>query len=102
MDIDLNVDKIAKLCYDFYDKNLTIKNKLTKKEWTNLASILVIDKNVNKNENQIKVISMATGSKCLSEKLMPLNGSMVLDSHAEILARRCFIRYLFIFLKIII
>ncbi len=92
MDYNLNVDKIAKISYDFYDKNLSIKNKLSNREWTNLASILVVDKNETKNEHKIKVISMATGSKCLSEKLMPLNGSIILDSHAEILARRCFIR----------
>jgi hypothetical protein len=92
VDYDLNVDKIAQICFDFYDKNLSNMNRLSNKEWTNLAAILVIDKNIAKYDNQIKVLSMATGSKCLSEKLMPLNGSMILDSHAEILARRCFIR----------
>jgi hypothetical protein len=38
---DLNADFIAKICFDFYDKNLITKSKPKENEWTNLAAILM-------------------------------------------------------------
>ncbi|CAF0710605.1 unnamed protein product [Brachionus calyciflorus] len=91
--VQIDFDKIAKCCYEFYDRNILIKSKPAKNEWTNLAAILVTKDHIN-----YKVLSMATGSKCLAEKQLPLNGSLVHDSHAEVLARRCFNRFFLYFL----
>lgn len=42
----------------------------------------------------VKVISVATGAKCLPESRLSFSGDTIHDSHAEILARRGFIRWL--------
>ncbi|RNA08298.1 tRNA-specific adenosine deaminase 1 [Brachionus plicatilis] len=86
----MDFNEIAKICYDFYDKNILVKSKPTNSEWTNLAAILA-----TLDSKNFRVLSIATGSKCLSEKQLPLDGSFVHDSHAEILARRCFLRYVY-------
>ena len=83
-------NEIAKLCYSFYKINFPLKSKPTGNEWTTLAAIILTKPNkVN------KILCMATGTKCLAEKQLPVDGCLVHDSHAEILARRCLIRYLF-------
>lgn len=38
---ELDFNKIAKFCYDFYDKNIFIKSRPTASEWTNMAAILI-------------------------------------------------------------
>ena len=47
-----------------------------------------------------KVISLGTGSKCLGEKELSLNGSLVHDSHAEVIAKRAYVIYLLHHLEI--
>ncbi|KAF8528918.1 adenosine deaminase/editase [Hysterangium stoloniferum] len=42
----------------------------------------------------IKPVSLATGAKCLPESRLTTTGDMVHDSHAEVLARRGFVRWL--------
>jgi tRNA-specific adenosine deaminase 1 len=44
---------------------------------------------------QPKIIALATGCKCLPKDKLPLQGEAVHDSHAEVLARRCAVRWLF-------
>lgn len=46
-------------------------------------------------DKDLKILCLTTGTKCLAEKQLPIDGSLVHDSHAEVLARRCLIRYLF-------
>ena len=45
--------------------------------------------------NPLKVISMGTGVKCLPTAKYPVRGDALHDSHAEVLARRCLIRWLY-------
>ncbi|KAJ7087211.1 adenosine deaminase/editase [Mycena belliarum] len=40
-----------------------------------------------------KIVSLATGTKCLPTSRLPLNGEAVHDSHAEVLARRGAVRW---------
>lgn len=42
-----------------------------------------------------KVIAVTTGTKCISGEYISEHGMAVNDSHAEIVARRCFIYYIF-------
>lgn len=46
-------DRVAKLCYDFYAKNIPAKNKPVDGEWTTLAAILMI---TTKNEGFFLIV----------------------------------------------
>ncbi|XP_037044067.1 double-stranded RNA-specific editase Adar-like [Bradysia coprophila] len=54
-----------------------------------------IVKSVDNDRNSLKVISIGTGSKFLYEKNLNSNGNAVHDTHAEVVARRGFIRYIY-------
>jgi hypothetical protein len=65
-------NKVAKLCFDHYEKNIPKKLKPSASEWTTMSAILLM-KRAN-DFNSLQVVSMATGSKCLSEKQIQTNG----------------------------
>ncbi|KAK9509230.1 hypothetical protein O3M35_006588 [Rhynocoris fuscipes] len=82
-------DKIALKIYEKYDSLGKSGKPVEGKEWTLLAGFLV-----HKN-NDIDVVSLATGTKCIGSKSMCPNGLIINDSHAEVLGRRSFLRYLY-------
>ncbi|XP_041455694.1 tRNA-specific adenosine deaminase 1-like isoform X2 [Lytechinus variegatus] len=47
------------------------------------------------SEGEWKVVAMASGSKCIGASKMSKTGDILNDSHAEVLARRGFLRYLY-------
>lgn len=54
-----------------------------------------IVKSINDDQNSLQVISIGTGSKFLFEKNLNSEGNAVHDTHAEVVARRGFIRYIY-------
>ncbi|XP_055911674.1 tRNA-specific adenosine deaminase 1 [Eupeodes corollae] len=69
--------------------------KPTKSEWTVLSSIIQVDSLTGDS----KVVALGCGTKCIGKsKLCPL-GLILNDSHAEVLARRGFLRYIYHQLK---
>lgn len=66
-------------------------------QWTILASFFLTrctqDRNAELND-EIKLISLATGTKCLPTMRLSPRGEAIHDSHAEVLARRCALRWL--------
>ena len=60
--------------------------------FTILAAIALT---LSESFTQPKIIALATGCKCLPEDKLPLQGEALHDSHAEVLARRCAVRWLF-------
>lgn len=82
-------DKITTLCIDLYNKLGKSGKPVDGKEWTLLSAI------VQEKAGELKVVSLATGTKCIGAKSMCKEGLVVNDSHAEVLARRAFIRYLY-------
>lgn len=62
-------------------------------EFTVLAAVVI----ENVSMSTLEVVSIATGTKCLGHEVVKNDrmGCLISDSHAEVLARRCFKRYLF-------
>lgn len=86
-------DSIARLCIEKY--NLLKKTgKPNVYEWTVLSGIIL-----KTEDGLLSVVALATGTKCLGESELINNiqeiGSRLSDSHAEVLARRAFMRYLY-------
>ena len=83
-------DEIAALCVDFYAKKLPkgAKPKVDLGEWTVYSAI------VAETPVKLEVVSAGTGTKCLGKDQISLKGDLVHDSHAEVVARRAFIRFL--------
>ncbi|CAH1799538.1 unnamed protein product [Owenia fusiformis] len=83
-------DTIATVCCNHYRLTLTKKGKPQHgKEWTLLAAVVM---EIN---NDYTVVAMGTGSKCIGESKLRKDGGVLHDSHAEIMARRAFLRYLY-------
>lgn len=89
MDLNELANKVSELCLNFYNNKLPNAKRLMKEnEWT-ILSAFVID-----YDGKFNVCSMGTGTKCIGSMMLSENGDILNDSHAEIIARRAFIRYL--------
>ncbi|XP_031421227.1 tRNA-specific adenosine deaminase 1 [Clupea harengus] len=87
-----SADTIAKLCYDHF-RNLPKRGKPELgREWTLLAA--VVELHQKPNEEEMKVVSLGTGTKCIGRAAMSPKGDILNDSHAEVIARRGCVRYL--------
>eukprot|EP00117_Sycon_ciliatum_P019470 scpid42890/ scgid17641/ tRNA-specific adenosine deaminase 1; tRNA-specific adenosine-37 deaminase len=86
-------DRIARACVHHYDRCLTKKGKPRDGvEWTPMAA--VVGRYQDNSRDDLFVISMGTGSKCVGQNQMSGRGDLLHDSHAEVLARRGFVRFL--------
>lgn len=80
---------ICQLCFDTYKKLPKRGKPESGREWTLLAGV------VQERNGDLEVVSIATGSKCIGKGKMDSKGEVLNDSHAEVLARRAFLRYLY-------
>ncbi|XP_063920747.1 tRNA-specific adenosine deaminase 1 [Zophobas morio] len=81
-------DMIAQLCLkQFY--SLPKSGKPKQNEWTILSAIVL------ENENKYEVVAMGTGTKCIGQDKLSKDGDILNDSHAEVICRRAFIRYIY-------
>ncbi|XP_052231262.1 tRNA-specific adenosine deaminase 1-like isoform X2 [Dreissena polymorpha] len=91
-------DTISRACLQKYTE-LPKKGKPMKgKEWTLLAGIAMA-KTQGNGDTEVTVVSLGTGSKCLPASKLSKTGDILNDSHAEVLARRAFLRFLYEELK---
>ncbi|GAB7348331.1 hypothetical protein MBLNU459_g6306t1 [Dothideomycetes sp. NU459] len=69
--------------------------KAGRREWVPLAGIVVDSGTDEPPAKRLKCAALATGMKCLpQDRMASLNGNVIHDSHAEILALRAFNRFL--------
>lgn len=95
-------DEIAQLCYAHYIKLPKQGKPEPNREWTLLAAVVKIQTPANQAcdtpDKQIQVtkevVSMGTGTKCIGQSKMRESGDILNDSHAEVIARRSFQRYI--------
>ena len=79
------------------------KGKPNENEWTILASVVQTTQDLTLSKGfQTKVVSIGTGTKCLNRTQLRKEGDLVIDSHAEIIAKRAFQRFVSIFVSMII
>lgn len=79
-------ETISKLCLDKY-KSFKKTGKPGDGEWTVLAGFII------KKGDKCTLVSLATGTKCLGAN--NLENTVLSDSHAEVLARRALLLYLY-------
>ncbi|XP_069649268.1 tRNA-specific adenosine deaminase 1 isoform X2 [Haliaeetus albicilla] len=98
-----SADEIAELCYLHYRTRLPKQGKPDpNREWTSLAAVVKVESSTQRevlaspgNPQVTKeVVAMGTGTKCIGQNKMRKTGDILNDSHAEIVAKRSFQRYL--------
>ncbi|NWH58221.1 ADAT1 deaminase, partial [Geococcyx californianus] len=98
-----SADEIAELCYRHYRIRLPKQGKPDpKREWTSLAAIVKVESaaqsevlaNSGRLQETKEVVALGTGTKCIGQSKMRKTGDVLNDSHAEIVAKRSFQRYL--------
>lgn len=87
---EIQADNIAQSCIDLFIK-LPKSGKPVEKEWTVLSCIVHYDVTTENHQ----VVSLGTGSKCVGASKMSPVGSILNDSHAEVVARRGFLLYIY-------
>ncbi|NXW95206.1 ADAT1 deaminase, partial [Alopecoenas beccarii] len=96
-------DEIAELCYLHYKTRLPRQGKPDpNREWTSLAAVVKVESATQREglacpgnlQARKEVVAMGTGTKCIGQNKMRKNGDILNDSHAEIVAKRSFQRYL--------
>lgn len=78
--------RVAVLCYDEFNALPKSGKPISGREWTSLAAI-VRSNNCNGTGGSgvnLRVVSIATGSKCIGESKLSPNGDVINDSHAEV------------------
>ncbi|KAI9066359.1 adenosine deaminase/editase [Trametes sanguinea] len=83
--IDVSPDSVASQVQTIYSR---LKFRPPDGQFTILAGFVL------RTSEELRVISLGTGSKCLPAERLPPHGDALHDSHAEVLARRGFIRWI--------
>ncbi|XP_049516861.1 tRNA-specific adenosine deaminase 1-like isoform X2 [Dermacentor silvarum] len=89
--IDDFAETVASICYLRYDDLPKTGKPSRDCEWTLLSAVLLQDV----NQATLQIVSFATGTKSIPTGLACRLGNQVIDNHAEVLARRCFLRFVY-------
>ncbi|XP_060553450.1 tRNA-specific adenosine deaminase 1-like isoform X2 [Ruditapes philippinarum] len=86
-------EKVARLCTEKYERLPKTGKPQAGKEWTLLSGVVMCIQ--KETSYDLEIVSLATGSKCVGKSKMSRTGEILNDSHAEVLARRSFLRFLY-------
>ncbi|NXC38836.1 ADAT1 deaminase, partial [Penelope pileata] len=98
-----SADEIAALCYRHYRARLPRRGKPDpSREWTALAAVVKVEPAAEGEDPAapgslrvaMEVVALGTGTKCIGQNKMRKSGDILNDSHAEVVAKRSFQRYL--------
>ncbi|XP_015370760.1 PREDICTED: tRNA-specific adenosine deaminase 1 isoform X2 [Diuraphis noxia] len=82
-------DLVARLCLEKFDQLPNKGKPMSGKQWTLLSGVVQAEN----DSRPPKVVSLATGTKCIGASKLCSKGTVVNDSHAEVLVRRGLLRY---------
>ncbi|KAI9916475.1 hypothetical protein PsorP6_016808 [Peronosclerospora sorghi] len=98
--------EVARVVLEWFESASDCEKKLRASEWTVLAGIVLQTRVVSASSSTqgkeaasadtFRVLSAATGTKCLGRRDLHASGLVVNDCHAEVLARRALLRYLYV------
>lgn len=83
-------DKIAQISHDFYNQ-VQASVDIPQPGRKVIAAFVIEDVSTN----QLKVVSVGSGTRCITGDHMSLEGLVVNDSHAEVIARRSLMRFFY-------
>lgn len=77
-------DQVASLCLDKFDSLPNQGKPVDGKEWTLLSGIVQSSDIEGNTDHELKVVSLATGTKCIGASKLCNKGMVINDSHAEV------------------
>uniref|UniRef100_A0A8D8QK82 tRNA-specific adenosine deaminase 1 n=1 Tax=Cacopsylla melanoneura TaxID=428564 RepID=A0A8D8QK82_9HEMI len=84
-------NRVSSLVIDRYNKlPKTGKPNVNEYQWTLISGICL-----EEEDGRLSVVALATGTKCLGVNSYSVRGDVLHDSHAEVLTRRAWLRYLY-------
>ena len=83
-------DRIALKCHRLYDQ--LCRNALYPQSSADVIAAVILLRN---DTEEAQIVAMGSGSKCINGHHLSRSGTAVQDCHAEVVARRAFMRFLY-------